>query len=158
MNTTGTPLVRPAREPDVPTLAKLRYEFRAALKPVDEPEAEYIARCSAWMREHLAPGGDWMAWALDADGDITGTLWLHLMDKIPNPVVELERLAYVTNFYIVPAHRGAGGGSMLLKAAIDACVALQVDKMFLWPTARSRPLYARHGFGTQDDVLVRQIG
>jgi len=152
-----TPLVRPARDADIPALARLRYEFRAALKPVDEPEAEFIARCSAWMLERIAPRGDWMAWVLEAEGEIAGTLWMHIMDKIPNPVVELERLAYVTNVYVVPAHRGAGGGSMLLRAAIDACETLAVDKMFLWPTARSRPLYARHGFGTQDDVLVRQI-
>jgi GNAT superfamily N-acetyltransferase len=158
MNTTGTPLVRPARETDIAALARLRYEFRVALKPVDEPAAAFVDRCSEWMREHLAPHGDWVAWVLDVDGDVTGTLWMHVMDKIPNPVVELERLAYVTNVYVVPAHRGVGGGSMLLRAAIDACEALEVDKMFLWPTARSRPLYARHGFGTQDDVLVRQIG
>lgn len=158
MNPTKAPSVRPARPADADALARLRYDFRAALKPVDEAQSEFIVRCSAWMRERLAPGGIWMAWVLEVDGAVSGALWMQLMEKIPNPVVERECHGYVTNFYVVPAHRGTGGGSLLLRAAIEACERLEVDKMFLWPTARSRPLYARHGFGTQDDVLVRQTG
>ena len=158
MNPTRAPSVRPALAADADALARLRYEFRAALKPLDEPQAAFIERCSAWMRDRLAPGGIWMAWLLEVNRSVAGNLWLQLMEKIPNPVVELERHAYVTNFYVVPEHRGTGAGSLLLRAAIEASEKLGVDKMFLWPTARSRPLYARHGFGTQDDVLVRQIG
>ncbi len=145
--------VRLATPADADTLARLRYEFRASVNEPVEDEADFVARCSRWMAERLAPGGPWRCWLFeDADG-ISGNLWLQFIEKIPNPAPELERHAYVTNVYVRPGARGSGAGQALLEAALACCREQRVDSVILWPTSRSRTLYGRHGFATPDDIM-----
>lgn len=82
-----------------------------------------------------------------------GHLWLSLIEKIPNPAPELERHAYITNVYVRPEGRGGGAGRELMEAALVFCREQQVDSVILWPTARSRTLYARHGFVAPEDMM-----
>ena len=49
------PVIRPATKADAATLARLRYEFRASQDPAVEPEADFLARCTAWMETRLVP-------------------------------------------------------------------------------------------------------
>ncbi len=150
-------MIRVASDADVPTLARLRWEFRAGLGPPAEAEAAFVARCEAWMRERL-DGGRWVAWvAVDAAGALVGTLWLGVVEKMPNPAPEPEEHAYVTNVYVRPDARGAGVGSSLVAAAVAWCEARGVHAAVLWPTARSAALYLRHGFRPPDALLEREF-
>jgi GNAT superfamily N-acetyltransferase len=150
--------VRAAVIADVPALARLRYEFRAALDPTAETEAAFVARCVDWMAVRLE-AGTWRAWVAEEapGGAIVGTVWLHLIEKLPNPVLEPERHGYISSLYVRPAARGAGTGSTLLRACIDACAREGVDAILLWPTPASRGLYERHGFAVRDDLLERRL-
>ena len=145
--------IRRAVPGDAPVLARLRYDFRAALGEPVEGEAEFVARCAAWMAERLANAGDWRCWVVESGGDVAGQLWVRLIEKVPNPVPELENNAYITNVYVVPAYRDAGAGKLLLDTALLWCRTQGVDSVVLWPTPRSRSLYARHGFAVRDDLM-----
>jgi GNAT superfamily N-acetyltransferase len=90
-------------------------------------------------------------------GAVVGTIWVGLIEKLPNPTPEPEEHAYVTNVYVRPAARGAGTGSALLRAALAWCEARGVHAVVLWPTARSTPLYRRHGFDTPAALLEREL-
>ena len=85
---------------------------------------------------------DWFAWiaeTLDEGGPLAiGAVWMQLIEKVPNPVVEKEAHAYVTNLFVLESERGRGAGSMLLDAAVSECRAWDVDTIILWPTPRSR--------------------
>lgn len=147
--------IRPATVADAPALATLRYRFRTEHAAPVEDEAAFVARAGAWMRDHLARA-DWRAWvACDTGGVIVGHLWAHLIEKIPNPVPESEAIAYLTNVYVAPSHRNAGVGSRLVQAALDMLDTLDVETTVLWASARSGPLYARHGFGPPQTILER---
>lgn len=150
------PTVRAARESDAAVLAALRYEFRGGIAPVMEEEPAFLARCAAWMGSRLA-ASTWRCWVAEADAEIVGTAWLHLLEKLPNPVGEPELHGYVSSLYVRPEFRGAGLGSNLLGACLDACEQLGVDSVVLWPTPASRSLYLRHGFGIRDDLLERRL-
>jgi GNAT superfamily N-acetyltransferase len=145
-------LIRRAVLADAESLARLRFEFRSALGKLRESETEFFTRCHAWMRERLA-GADWAAWVAEQEGELVGCVWVHRMEKMPNPVSESEWHGYVTNFYVREAARGSGIGSRLLQTALDWCRTGRVDAMILWPTERSRPLYLRHGFEVPCDLL-----
>ena len=148
--------IRPARPDDADGLARLRWEFRAALAPPAEAEAKFVARCAGWMALRIRDGSLWRSWvALDA-GTLVGTVWVAFLEKLPNPVAEPERHAYVSNLFVRPSARGRGLGSRLLGAALAACDAAGVDAVILWPTPRSRSLYERHGFGVSGDLLERR--
>jgi len=145
--------IRRASPRDAGALARLRWEFRAAIGVVDEAEDAFLARCEAWMRARLAEGAAWRAWVAEADGAVAGTVWLQMVEKMPNPVSEPEVHGYVTNLYVRESARG-GVGSRLLAAALDDCAAAGVHQAFLWPTPPSRPLYRRFGFTGDGEAMV----
>lgn len=146
--------VRAAVPEDAPALARLRYEFRAAERTAVEPRERFVARAAAWMRERLAPGAPWRCFVVVREGAIAGHVWVQLVEKIPNPGrAEPERHAYLTNLYVRPTARG-GAGSALLDAALAWCRDQAVDTVVLWPTERSRTLYARYGFAAAADIMA----
>ena len=55
-----------------------------------------------------------------------------------------------------PEARG-GVGTRLLEAALEWAVSQHVDRVVLWPTDRSRPLYLRHGFTADVDLLELEL-
>jgi GNAT superfamily N-acetyltransferase len=145
--------IRRAVPDDAPALARLRFEFRTAIKPPAEGETEFLARCERWMRERLDERSLWRCWLAVEPERIVGNIWLHLLEKVVNPVGEPEWYGYITNLYVLPGLRGGGVGSALLDEAVRECRVREVDTVILWPTPRSKSLYERHGFVPTHDVL-----
>lgn len=156
MNTPATRTVRRATPADAETLARFRYAFRSSRHAVTESEKEFLARAVDWMRPRLGPDSRWRVWLLEEDARAIGNVWLQMIEKIPNPGAESELYGYISNFYVEPAHRNTGGGSMLLSAAVDECRRLYAGAIFLWPSEESRPLYLRNGF-VADRMLSRDL-
>jgi len=146
--------IRLATEQDAEVLAELRYEFREGLERTRESRDAFLARARDWMARRLgASSSDWRCWVAVRDEAVVGHLWLQRVEKIPNPVAEPEAHGYVTNLYVRPACRGQGTGSALLRVALQWCAESGFDSVFLWPTAESRTLYARHGFTASEDLM-----
>jgi GNAT superfamily N-acetyltransferase len=148
--------IRPATGADAGGLAALRWEFRAGRERPTEDQAAFLARCGEWMRRELDIGS-WRAWVAERDGRIVGQVWLQVIGKVPNPVGERAKHAYLSNLYVQPAARG-GVGTRLLETAIDWAAAHGVDRLLLWPAARSISLYERHGFSRDGDVMELRCG
>lgn len=151
--------VRAASPADAEMLARLRWEFRSSLEPAAESEEAFVARCARWMADRLRDGrpAGWRSWVAEESGEPVGAIWVFLLEKIPNPVAEPERHAYVSNLYVRPSARRRGLGSALLAAALEACDGVGVDAVILWPTPASLGLYARHGFSGGGDLLERRL-
>jgi GNAT superfamily N-acetyltransferase len=154
--------IRPATADDAPRLARMRWEFRAGAEhhgQPDEAEETFVARCVDWMRARLADdAGAWHVWVAEnegggEDGDLAGQVWVQLIEKLPNPVVELEKHGNITNVYLQDSLRGSGLGQRLVEAAMQCCRDEGVDSVILWPTPRSRTLYERYGFAVRDDLF-----
>ena len=147
------PIIRPATEADAPRLAELRYEFRAPRAPNTESREAFVNRCTEWMRRRLA-NDTWRCWvALNGD-TVVGHVWLQLIEKIPNPIAEAEWHGYITNMYVREKERGGVGGA-LMDAVLAWCRTREIDYVILWPTERSRPLYARKGFAVTATIMAR---
>ena len=144
--------IRCATPTDADALAQLRYALRASTGRATEPRADFIKRCSVWMKNHLQSPA-WQCWVAEINGQVIGAVWLQLVEKIPNPRSEAEHHAYLTNFFIQQEARGRGIGSQLLRAALDWCQTREVHAVILWPTERSRSLYERFGFAVRDDIM-----
>jgi GNAT superfamily N-acetyltransferase len=108
------------------------------------------------MRHELTAGNRWRAWVAVADGAIVGQAWLQTIEKMPNPIEERERHAYISNVFVQPAFRG-GVGTRLLDAALAWTAGRNYDRAILWPSARSVTLYARRGFKRDADVMERSL-
>jgi GNAT superfamily N-acetyltransferase len=153
----GVSEIRAAVPGDADRLAQLRWDFRVARAPVQEDHHAFLRRCADWMRRELASQAVWRAWVAVAGEEIVGQLWVQTINKMPNPVAERERHAYVSNVYVQPDHRG-GAGSRLLDAALAWARAEQMDRVILWPSSRSVTLYERHGFTHHGDVMELALG
>lgn len=149
--------LRRARPADARVLATLRYEFRGDHAPPTETAAEFVRRCSTWMRRALRDSRRWHCWvAIARGGAIVGHVWVAIIDKVPNPGEEAEHHAYITNLYVQPEFRG-GLGQRLLSTAIEWCESQGIGSVILWPTDSSRSLYARNGFIASGEVLDRHL-
>jgi len=143
--------IRAATPDDALALAELRWEFRAGRDPAVEEHHVFVARCRAWMARELA-GSAWRAWVAIDQGRIVGQVWVDLIHKVPNPIGERDRHAYLSNLYVQPSARG-GAGTALLRTAIQWSRANGVDRVILWPSERSVTLYRRHDFRRDADVM-----
>lgn len=150
-------IIRMGTPSDAPRLAALRLEFRASIGSPEEDADAFLRRCSAWMESRLAPDSSWRAWLAERDGEIIGTVWIELIEKMPNPIAEPEENGYLTNFYVVPRARGCGVGTALIDAALAWCRERVVHAVILWPTKRSRPLYERHGFAAPAALMEKVV-
>jgi GNAT superfamily N-acetyltransferase len=143
--------IRAAETGDAAVLAALRYEFRSEMDPPTEPREAFEERMRTWWAGRRA--GQWRAW-IGVDGDEPiGDIFLQIVEKVPNPVVEPERLGYITSLYVVPSRRNAAVGGALLDRALEDCRREGLDTVVLWPSSRSRPLYQRRGFVEKGDVM-----
>ena len=121
-----------------------------------EDEDRFHERFAAWLRPRLPEGTGWAGWVAESREGVIGTVWIESIPKMPNPVAEPEAHGYLTNFYVVPAARGAGVGTALMTTALDWCEAQGMHAVILWPTTRTRALYERHGF-TRPLALMERV-
>jgi GNAT superfamily N-acetyltransferase len=147
--------IRLATPADALELARLRYEFRTTLDVPTETADAFLARCTPWMSDRLRPAAAWRCWVAEASAALIGAVWLHFLEKIPNPAGEPEGHGYITNLYVRPDHRGSAVGGRLIAAALQECDRRGLHSVLLWPTPRSRTLYERHGFGVPRTLLER---
>jgi GNAT superfamily N-acetyltransferase len=147
--------IRRAEPGDAAELARLRFEFRSERHPTTEDRTQFLKRCLPWMRSRLTPDARWRCWLAQDGSAVVGTLWLQLIEKIPNPGQEPEQHGYVSSVFVLPDRRNSGVGAALLSACLAECDRLRLDTVFLWCTPESRRLYQRHGFAARDDFLSR---
>jgi len=153
--------IRTATPSDASQLAKLRFGLRSRSTNI-ESEEDFLGRCSRWMARALQQD-NWCCWVAERDERLVGALWLQIIEKIPNPTAEPERIAYITNFFIDESQRGQGLGTCMLNEVLAWCREQQSNKgsliagIILWPTDRSRPLYLRHGFEVPKGLLELEL-
>ncbi len=159
-------LVRPATQADAHRLAVSRFRFRsrtdatgplAAGAPL-EVEGHFVARATHVIDERLR-SGRWFAWIAEQGDAVVGHLFLQLVEKLPNPSPsEPETLGYLTSFFVEPDSRGGGVGGRLLDALESFAARAGVEKIFMsGATPMSRPLYARRGYRSSDDLLEKRL-
>jgi GNAT superfamily N-acetyltransferase len=146
-------IVRLASPADAVLLAKLRFDLRASTHELREEETAFVDRCTRWMEQRLGQDGRWRCWIAECDGTVVGSVWVQLIEKIPNPIAEPEYYVYLTNLFVQPQHRGKGIGSKLLAAAVAWSRRNHAELVLLWPTERSKSLYSRHGFVAVEDFM-----
>ena len=145
--------VRTASVSDAPILARLRYELRTRKDRNVETEEQFIQRCTAWIEQRLGNDHAWKCWIAESTEMLVGSVWVQVVEKIPNPSSEPEHYVYLTNFYVREEFRSKGIGSMLLTAVLTWAVSENTQSIILWPTDRSRPFYERHGFSESRNLM-----
>jgi GNAT superfamily N-acetyltransferase len=146
--------IRAATSGDWNALAEMRYQFRTEVGSPNETKSRFLRRCTSWMKKAFsAKSSAWRCWVVEDGRQLLGHVCVQLFEKMPNPVNELERHAYLTNFYVVPELRGKGMGRKLLNEALSWCRTQGADAIILWATPESKSLYRRCGLLEPTDIL-----
>jgi GNAT superfamily N-acetyltransferase len=146
------PVIRRAEFPDIDQLVAMRRDFTFEDEEgLERPEYEDDCRAflaAAIERDH------WQIWVAAIDGRIVSHVYVALVDKVPRPIREHRRLAYLTNVYTRPEFRGSGIGSRLLEKAQEAAREADVELMLVWPSEDSTDFYRHHGFASSGEPFV----
>ena len=150
------PLIRGATTADVEQLVEMRHAFTFEdTEPNATSRPANTAECRSFLEDALA-GSTWQIWVAELDGRLVAHVFVALIDKVPRPVRENSRIAYLTNVYTDPDFRGRGIGAKLVERAQEAAPAANVELMIVWPSHESVAFYRRHGFEVPDDPLIWQ--
>lgn len=151
-------MIRPAAVADAAELARLRWDFKLEDEPVAleiGARQAFLSDCEAWLRTRLAD--TWKAWVAEIDDQIAGHVFVSAVERMPSPSGSGAPIGYVTNFYVVPQHRGRGLGAALLEAVNEHARKVPLETLIVWPSERSDPLYRRHGYTVGGDLLEQQV-
>ena len=146
--------VRPAGPSDTAALALLRRHWRHEQHGVAlHADPGFEQRFADWFTAQLAHRS--LAWVADADGDAVGMLLMFVHERMPDPDRDPGRWGYIGNVFVLPAHRDAGVGRLLLDAALAHADEHAYVRVVLNPSPTSVPFYERAGFGSDHQLLVR---
>ena len=100
----------------------------------------------AWLAEHL-PAGRYRAWVVETDGGaIVAGGGATIIPWPPGPRYPGDRLAFVYNVYVAPAHRRRGLARRIMDAIHAFCRANGITSLALNASADGRPLYEALGY------------
>ena len=151
----SAPEIRLARPRDIDELVEMRSDFTfegfepaaATVRPGFEED------CRAFLADAIA-GGRWHIWVAEIERRLVSHAFVALVDKVPRPIRENARIAYLTNVYTRPAFRGRGIGAAVVRRAQEAAQEVDVELMIVWPSDESVEFYEREGFEKPDDPLI----
>lgn len=113
----------------------------------------YEQECARFIADAIG-GHHWQIWVAEVDGAVVAQVFVALVEKVPRPVREHCRIAYLTNVYTLPAFRGRGLGHRLVRHAQEAARAADAELMLVWPSEDSADFYGRLGFEAEREPLV----
>jgi GNAT superfamily N-acetyltransferase len=145
-------VIRRAGLADIDQLVAMRRDFTFEDEEGSE-RPEYEDECRAFLAAAIERG-DWQIWVAEIDGRIVSHVYVALVDKVPRPIRERRRIAYLTNVYTRPEFRGRGIGSLVLEDAQAAAREAEAELMLVWPSKESAAFYRRHGFTSPGEPLV----
>jgi ribosomal protein S18 acetylase RimI-like enzyme len=149
----GEVALRRATAADLDALARLRWQFTFEDEEPGELRDDYERAFRLTVGEGIE-SGRWHVFVADAGGEVVAHMYVGLIEKVPRPVTGPRWLGYLTNVYTVPAWRGLGVGTRLLREIQEWCRAESVELLVVWPSEESVELYRRLGFERHWDPLV----
>jgi ribosomal protein S18 acetylase RimI-like enzyme len=128
--------------------------FRESGKPEDT-----VAGASARYRDWLAGAlgtDEYLGWLADENSNVLGSIGLWLLPWPSHPSHPgLMMRGYISNMWVLPAHRRKGIGRQLVQAAIDGAKARGITYMVLHATEEGRKLYESMGWKPSNEMTLR---
>jgi predicted N-acetyltransferase YhbS len=149
------PVIRLAAQSDIPELVEMRRDFTFEdVEPTEHRTRRgYEADCRAFLKDAIT-SGRWQIWVAEVEGRVVSHAFVALVEKVPRPVRENSRIAYLTNVYTRLEHRNKGIGERLIKQALEAASDADVELMIVWPSDESAAFYKRQGFASAEEPLI----
>lgn len=145
---------RLADEPDLETLALMRWEFQTeGLEPAaDCDKWDFVEACALFLQRGLQRR-NWVYWVAEADGRIVSHIFVQVIEKVPKPGQMNGRWGYVTNVYTRPDCRNRGIGTELMRRVKSWAEEIDLELLIVSPSAESISFYERAGFTAESEFM-----
>lgn len=144
--------IRRADQADAPALARLR-RYWAEEDGATAVEPGFDQRFATWF---AGQQGSRVAFVAEQDGEVIGMMHLAVFERMPRPGRPDSRWGYLSNAFVLPAHRDDGVGAALADAVLGHAKERGCVRVVLSPTERAVPFYRRAGFGPAT-MLMAQV-
>lgn len=147
--------VRLARHDDIEQLVEMRrdFTFEDHEPDVTVGRPAFEDECRAFLADAIA-SGRWQIWVAQRGDQVVAHAFVALVDKVPRPIRENARIAYLTNVYTRPDFRGQGIGTEIIRRAQAAARDADVELIIVWPSHESIEFYKREGFTDPGEPLI----
>lgn len=105
-----------------------------------------------YLRETL-PTGEFVAWVAEAEGRVVGTSGVVFFRRPPSRTNPSGREVYVMNMYTVPAWRGRGLATALLREVIAFVQGPVARRIWYYAAPAGRSVYEKAGFVAHPDEM-----
>ena len=145
--------IRPATLADADVLVRHRVAmFTDMGVPLDADEWDRSFR--VWLAD-MMPAGTYRAWLADAsNGEVVGGGGITIIPWPPGPRYAGDRLAFVYNVYIEPAHRRRGLARLIMEAIHVWCREEGIGSMALNASRDGKPLYEAMGYAESPSPMM----
>ncbi|MBN1094312.1 GNAT family N-acetyltransferase [Blastococcus sp. TML/M2B] len=141
---------------DVPQLARLLWLNAAPEEQARQSVEAFAFDLGAWWADHA---GSHVAFVARPGGsEVAGMAWLALVPRVPRPGTTTRLSADVQSVFVLPARRGQGIGTALVRAARDHAVRLGAAHVSVHSSTRAVPVYERLGFASSRLFLTSTGG
>ena len=114
-------------------------------------ERDFISAVSSWVDDPLRT-----VWVAHTPTQAIGMVCLTEYVRMPSPRAGAAgSWGYLGHLYVRPEYRGTGIGGQLIDCVLREAADRGFRKVILSPSKKSMPLYSRHGFTSDNDVMVR---
>ena len=138
---------------DTEELARIRLDFLIASDGVGDREKASLHES---ILEYFgsALGSKFVAWIAIEEGEIVGTSGLSFCVHPPNKRAPTGKIAYISNMFTYPEHRGRGIATKLFALIVAEAKSRGYTKITLNATDMGHPIYEKYGFAdTRGDMV-----
>jgi GNAT superfamily N-acetyltransferase len=140
---------------DLDNLIQIRIDFLEDAGDALSADMENTLRTqlSAYIPRHL--NRDLFIFTAKDDERVISTVFLSMVEKIPNTEYPNGITGIVHNVYTYPAYRKTGTATALLQEMVKKARHLDISAIDLIATGEGRPLYEKAGFCTMKGTYMR---
>jgi GNAT superfamily N-acetyltransferase len=143
--------IRIAAQQDLPQLAQLLWSDAASDEQDGSEVGTFVADLATWWAD---AGRSHMAFiAHPVEGEPVGMAWLAMVARPPRPGATARCSADIQSVFVLPANRGNGIGTALVKAATQHGLLLGASRVTVRSGRRAVPVYERLGFVSSRQLL-----
>ena len=139
--------IRRANLDDLETLTRLRIALLRELGNIkSDADAATVTEANRRYFSRKIPGGEYVAWVAEAEGQIVATGGVVFFERPPKAGNLSGLEAYVIGMYTVPDWRGKGAATALMQAIVAFLQKTDARRVWLHATEDGRQIYEKIGF------------
>lgn len=146
-------MIRKAERKDMSAVIALRMMLIKEANHLEDGEelTELEKNVTCYIKENL--GTAFHVWVIEEDGEIVASSGLNFITKPPTYTNKSGKEAFIMNIYVLPAYRGRGYATALVKTILDFLSATDCQKVSLVATEAGRYVYEKIGFKIKPSVM-----